>query len=254
MKTKLKCVGVGLLITLSFVIFIGIVSSVAMMTIESALNHVVMISGISQILYLVLAVSVLKIKKADIKARCGVNPVSYKAYLFPILAALCFSASSNIIQAIAPIPEALIGGVSENMGNSFLAFILSIFIVAPVVEEFVFRGLILTKLLSGLSEPASVLISALLFAAIHAMAGGIVTIVHAFLGGLIFALTYEKTRSLFPAILAHIFGNIGGYVPTIIYDWSALMQYIFAALLMAAAVMSCMAMLRKKISSGVSAK
>ncbi|MBD5522838.1 MAG: CPBP family intramembrane metalloprotease [Lachnospiraceae bacterium] len=46
------------------------------------------------------------------------------------------------------------------------------------------------------------------------MAGGIITVVHAFLGGLIFALAYVKTKSLFPAIAAHIFGNIGGYVPT----------------------------------------
>lgn len=67
-----------------------------------------------------------------------------------------------------------------------VAFVLSIFIIAPVVEEFVFRALLITKLRKEFTVTVSIITSAILFAFIHVMAGGIVTVIHAFLGGIIF--------------------------------------------------------------------
>ena len=127
-----------------------------------------------------------------------------------------------------------------------VAFVLSIFIIAPVVEEFVFRALLITKLCKEFTVTVSIITSAILFAFIHVMAGGIVTVIHAFLGGIIFSLAYIKTKSLFPAIVAHIFGNIGGYIPTITNNLLNTLQYAIAIAFFIATIMFCIMLIRKK--------
>lgn len=253
MKSHLKSMGSSLLITLSFVLGIGILSSAAMMAFKNSAEHVAFISGMAQAIYLLLVLLLLRIKKIDLKNTYGFTAVPVKKYLLPVAAAFCFSAFSNILQATAPIPPELIGGMSDDMEKSMIAFILSVFIIAPLVEEFVFRALIMTALRKGISTTVSIFISALLFALIHSMAGGILIVVHAFLGGLIFALSYVKTKSLFPAIIAHIFGNIGGYVPAVTGSLPAAAQYGLAAGLGLISVICCAELLRKHTASGGSA-
>lgn len=243
---KLKCVCGSVLITLSFVFFVGIISSIAMMTISNALSYVSLISGIAQILYLLVVVVVLKLRRIDFKSRCGITTVSYKEYIVPAVAAICFSLFSNIMQTVIPIPEAFVGGMSDDMGNSMLAFVLAIFIIAPIVEEMTFRGLIMTKLRKEFSAPISILISALLFGIIHFMAGGLVTVIHAFLGGLIFALSYEKTKSILPTIVAHFFANVGGVLMSVIDDWSVTVQCVLAVIFLIVTILSCVSLIRKK--------
>ena len=66
------------------------------------------------------------------------------------------------------------------------------------------------------------------------------------MGGLIFALSYVKTKSLSPAIAAHIFGNIGGYVPTVTKSLSVTIQYLTAIGFLIAAIIFCVILIRKK--------
>lgn len=246
MKIKLKYIGSSMLITLSFVFGIGVISSIGMIVIKNSTEHVALISGIAQALYLLSVILIFKVKKVDIQNSYGIKLVPFKEYLLPIIAAFCFSAFSNIVQTAAPIPQELVGGMSDDMEKSIVAFILSIFIIAPIVEEFVFRALIITKLRKEVSPVIAIIISAILFALIHSMAGGIITVVHAFLGGLIFALSYVKTKSLFPAIAAHIFGNIGGYVPTVTKSLSVTIQYVIAIGFLIATIVFCVILIRKK--------
>jgi len=244
-KKRIKCIGSAVLITVSFVFLIGMISSIAMMIIKNGLEHMALISGMAQAAYLLIVVLILKTKKIDIKNTYGLKVLSYKAYILPVIAAFCFSAFSNIIQSVAPIPQELIGGMSEDMEKSMVAFVLSVFLLAPFVEEFVFRGLIMTKLRKHTSVVTSILISALLFALIHIMAGGVVTMIHAFLGGIIFALAYEKTKSLYVAIVAHIFGNVGGYIPTLTNLLPDVVQYVVAVVCLVIAADACAKMGRK---------
>ncbi len=226
--------------------FVGVISSIGMIVIEDSLEHVALISGIAQALYLLLVIFIFALKKVDILNTYGLKAVPLKEYLLPVIVAFCFSAFSNIVQAAAPIPQELTGGMSDDMEKNITAFILSIFIVAPIVEEFVFRALIMTKLRKEVPTVISIIISAILFALIHFMAGGIITVVHAFFGGLIFALVYVKTKSLFPAITAHIFGNIGGCVPTVTNRLSVTIQYIIAVSFLIATIVFCVILIRKK--------
>lgn len=250
MKLHLKAIVSSLLITLSFILGIGILSSAAMMIFKGSADHMALISGMAQALYLLFVLFLLRMKRIDLKNTYCLKTVPLKKYLLPVTAAFCFSAFSNILQTATPIPPELIGGMSDDMEKSMTAFIVSVFIIAPMVEEFVFRALIMTALRKGISTTASILISALLFALIHAMAGGVIIVVHAFLGGLIFALSYVKTKSLFPAVIAHIFGNIGGYVPAVTAGLPAAAQYGLAAGLGLISVICCAGLLRKHAANG----
>ena len=103
---------------------------------------------------------------------------------------------------------------------------LAIGILAPIVEEMVFRGAILRTLLllggrgndqssmlnaqsSKLKAFAAILISALLFGAVH---GNVQQFVHATLMGLLLGWMYYRTNSIVPGIVFHWINNTAAYV------------------------------------------
>lgn len=134
-----------------------------------------------------------------------------KDLLIPIIAIITYSISFNLIINILPIPASLLGNTTKLgiASQSNLAFyILSILIIAPIVEEFAFRGIIMTKLKKEYSSIVAIMISAILFGLIHIMTGSILIVLFAIIGGIIFALSYEKTGTLFVPIIVHIVGNI----------------------------------------------
>lgn len=95
----------------------------------------------------------------------------------------------------------------ENMiinSNFTLAFITTC-ILAPIMEEIMFRGLILNNLLSKKSIWFSVIISSLIFGIIHF---NLVQGINAFILGIFLAITYIKTRNLWVCILGHFLNNL----------------------------------------------
>ena len=96
---------------------------------------------------------------------------------------------------------------------------LAIGILAPIVEEMVFRGAILRTLLllggrgndqsSKFKAFFAILISALLFGAVH---GNVQQFVHATLIGLLLGWMYYRTNSIVPGIVFHWINNTAAYV------------------------------------------
>jgi len=107
--------------------------------------------------------------------------------------------------------DALSAGARLWLGSPAIAtWIASALVVAPLVEEPVFRGVLYPSLASRTPRWAAILLSAALFAAAHLLWSWKLFLPWTqFLGGLIFAWAYERTRSLvFPALL-HFAGNLG---------------------------------------------
>jgi membrane protease YdiL (CAAX protease family) len=75
-------------------------------------------------------------------------------------------------------------------------------LLAPVVEELVFRGVLFRKWRRTLGPVKGLLLSSALFGVIH---GG--TMLPLAISGLSFALLYTSTRTLWAPILAHILNN-----------------------------------------------
>ena len=243
-SSKIKSIIISLLITLSFVFVIGVISSVFVMSLSDYESYMSFISGAAQLIYLAAAVLILKIRKNNITKKYNLSAIPLTEYVIPIGAGFCFSVFSNILQTILPIPEFLAGEAGETFGASIIAFIAAIYIIAPFTEEFVFRGLIMTRVRRTMGAFSSVCISAVLFGAIHLMTGSAVTVVHALLGGLIFGLAYEKTGSLFAAMAAHLAGNLGGLISYV--DLNISVKITAVILSGTASLLLCLLLIKKK--------
>lgn len=87
--------------------------------------------------------------------------------------------------------------------NSWIQDLILMCAIAPIVEEVVFRGLVLQNLMQRMSVTRAIFLSSLAFAVIH---------VHPFMliqfgFGIIVSVIYIKTQSLLVTIAAHILDN-----------------------------------------------
>jgi membrane protease YdiL (CAAX protease family) len=85
-----------------------------------------------------------------------------------------------------------------------ISVVLAICFFAPVAEEILFRGIILKGLMNSLSPLGSILISSVLFAAIHFSPNDFLTLFIAATG---YAILTLKAQSIWPAIIAHVINN-----------------------------------------------
>lgn len=88
--------------------------------------------------------------------------------------------------------------------NPILAFI-SVAILAPIVEEIIFRGIIFNESSKYKGGAFPIIISALLFGLAHMQP---IQIVYAFIVGLIFGFVYSKTHSLPIVMFLHMLNNL----------------------------------------------
>ncbi len=84
------------------------------------------------------------------------------------------------------------------------AIILSLVVLVPVAEELLYRGLVYTALRARLAAPAAIVASAAFFAAVHLNPTLLPSL---FLVGAGLAWLMERTGSLWPPIIAHVFIN-----------------------------------------------
>ena len=90
--------------------------------------------------------------------------------------------------------------------------------VAPVAEEFFFRGFFYRALRSRYSVLGAALVDGLLFGAIHwdfSTADGLLIIPPLTALGVIFCLVYERTGSLYPVIALHALNNAIAFAVTV---------------------------------------
>ena len=85
--------------------------------------------------------------------------------------------------------------------------LISVAFAAPLVEEFVYRGLVFGRLRRALGFRESAVISSVLFWASHWIASGAVTSPHQLAAGLILAWACERSRSLLAPTILHALGN-----------------------------------------------
>src|SRR5687768_11964523 len=87
-----------------------------------------------------------------------------------------------------------------------VASLLGTVVFAPVLEEIVFRGLLYGTLRRWVGWPTAALLSAAVFAGAHGY--GVAGFGSVFVSGVMWAVAYEKTRSLLPGMAAHAANNV----------------------------------------------
>ena len=86
----------------------------------------------------------------------------------------------------------------------FIGSIIRTVIMTPILEETLFRGIILKGFLKNYNKSTAIIVSSLLFGIIHPHIGQALA---AFIVGIFFAWLYIKTKSLLASIFAHFVDN-----------------------------------------------
>lgn len=108
------------------------------------------------------------------------------------------------LAGLIPVPEFLLrflgyGAQPQTIGN-----ILAIVVLAPIFEEYIFRGMLLDGLLKKHSPWQAILLSAFLFAFVHLNPWQFVA---AFTLGVFIGWIYHRTKNLALCILIHFINN-----------------------------------------------
>lgn len=141
--------------------------------------------------------------------RYTVDKISFKAVILVAVAAVAiqFGIISPLVSLI-PMPEFIQDMILELTRQSGFFTFLSVVIAAPVLEELVFRGIILDGLLTRYSPLKSILLSSMLFGVFHLNPWQFIT---AFILGLFSGWVYYETRSLTLSIVIHFVNNLLAY-------------------------------------------
>lgn len=132
----------------------------------------------------------------------GLRPVNWK---YPVLGALGTVALSVAVSQIGIEPEGVkqvIEGVREP--RQLTISLLCLALLAPLVEELVFRGLLYGWIAGRWGGWPAVIVSTLAFAGAHWEPAHVVLVLPL---GLLFGWLRRRTDSLLPSLVAHIVNN-----------------------------------------------
>ncbi|MCK5782577.1 MAG: CPBP family intramembrane metalloprotease [Flavobacteriales bacterium] len=126
-----------------------------------------------------------------------------KKYIYIILLAFVMMLWVDFFASLIPMPEWIMK-IFEEALNLSIPNIITIAILAPILEEILVRGLVLRGYLKNYSPKKAIILSAVFFGLIHLNPWQFIA---GFISGLLLGYIYYKTRSLAPSILIHFINN-----------------------------------------------
>ncbi|MGE4568387.1 MAG: lysostaphin resistance A-like protein [Bacteroidales bacterium] len=122
---------------------------------------------------------------------------------------------------LIPMPESIQKAFAEIVGQTGVSAFLMMVVAAPLVEETIFRGIMLDGLLKRYSPKVAILISSVLFGLVHLNPWQFITglIIGAFSGWI-----YYRSGRLFYSVIAHAAANLSGFVLRFFVDTEKMMS------------------------------
>ncbi len=143
--------------------------------------------------------------------------------------------------AMMALPEAWLDSYAEassGVSGGGVIGIVAVVLVAPVVEEFIFRGLIMTRLAQAMPGWLAAALSAAIFGLCH---GHPVWFAYTFVLGVLFGLMDLQLGSIWPSILAHMVFNGVGQVLDLLPEDDVVIMGAYLVLVAAAVVLPVLA-------------
>ncbi|MGJ7503970.1 CPBP family intramembrane glutamic endopeptidase [Variovorax sp. ZT5P49] len=166
---------------------------------------------------------------------------------------LTITSALNLLMRVVPL-SAWEESMFSRMADGSIAAVLAVCVLAPLLEEMLFRGIVLRGFLQRYPRWQAIFMSALFFGAAHM---NIYQFVVGFVMGTVLAWLYERTRSLIPCIALHAAYNITTLLLAEWLDAASPSRLMWAVLLaLAAAVcgtLALRAMLVPRAARGTSA-
>ena len=160
-------------------------------------------------LYIVARLGFKRIRKFDMpEYRWKFNREPIQVIL--VIAVMTIAASTLVSPLTALIPGA--DQFNQRMSEIFspnLFLFLSIVVAAPLLEEIVFRGVILEGLLKNYSPAKAIIWSSVIFSIAHL---NLWQAVGTFSFGLLMGWVYWKSNSIIPGMVIHFVNNLVGYL------------------------------------------
>jgi membrane protease YdiL (CAAX protease family) len=132
----------------------------------------------------------------------GLRPAPWRYAVFGALGTLALSVAVSQIGIEPQGMKEVVGFVREP--NQLVRSLLLLAVLAPLVEELVFRGLLYGWVAGRWGGTAGLIVSSLLFAAAHVEPAHVVLVLPL---GLLFGWLRRRTDSLLPSLFSHIANN-----------------------------------------------
>lgn len=200
-------------------------------------DYLIHISMISNLLVLAVLLVFFLARRRRPLQEVGLHPVPGRAAAGAVGAAPLLYAVITL--ALSLLPTAWLQDYSQAsapLSNTGTLPFLSVALVAPVVEEVIFRGLIQSRLARALPGWPAVLLSALAFALCH---GQPVWMGYAFLLGLVLGIMAWRAGSILPSVITHVVFNAIGQV-LVLPGLSQLNGLVVLAVLLLAGLALCL--------------
>ncbi len=161
--------------------------------------------NIFTIIFTIVLVIYLRRRRPEIFQIRSLKPLDYLLILLAF--GVIYAYFSNLL---------FVGGDIKNdllfFRHSPQAFLVALqpFIIGPILEELVYRGVLMTSFFEKSKFYLDCLLSAVMFSVAHLFSYGLSLEVfknYAFIG-LILAILFRKTRSIYPSIFVHMAWNI----------------------------------------------
>ncbi|ARC86335.1 CAAX protease self-immunity family protein [Clostridium argentinense CDC 2741] len=184
------------------------------------LNYILLISSIVTVLIFLIIYAIRKKKLTEEILLKKTKPMNMVIAVLIGTSVWLFNSGILVLLQLNGLLMEQFQGMNEILnplteGNLFI-MVLTIGIVAPFAEEFLFRGVIYRTLSKNISIPVTIIIQGVLFGIYH---GNLIQGVYASLLGIIFGFITYKTQSLWPAIIAHMTNNtIAVIIPAVMGD------------------------------------
>ena len=238
MKSILKSIGY----ILFYMVFQMIIMSMVSMVVGTASgskeqmemfvnNNMMLLTVISNILTVIILILFIKLRKKSLLEELQAKRVDIRNHILPCVITFTYSMAFSLLTYNMSFENTKIvqngveyySGLMPHLG--MILQIIALLLVAPITEEFICRGIILTQLRKEHGVMVSIVLSALLFAFLHIMAGGVVLVLASLIVGVILGVICIRTKSLLPAIAAHIFANLPDFIIPILPELTATLRY-----------------------------
>jgi membrane protease YdiL (CAAX protease family) len=166
----------------------------------------------SELSLIVPVIIVLFMKKRSLRRTFFINPVAIKPVLLVLILTAAFfivaDEINRLLQMFRPMDSDLLTGLKSLMvwenPEQRTALIAGAVILAPICEEFLFRGFVQGNLTQFMRHPKALIAGALCFTFIHFQPW---YFVQYFTFGLFLGICFHRFSSVLPCIAAHAFFN-----------------------------------------------
>ncbi len=171
-------------------------------------KNIILLQTIAAVLSIPLYFFVFHLRRVDLKNFIRLKKTSAANMLISavlgvvINLALSLLVALTAIDKLSPEHERFMFNILTETG--LWVGLIGIGIIIPITEELLFRGLVFNELRKNIPLLPSILIQALIFGAFH---GNLTQFLYTFVMGIVLALVYLWSDSLWPPVLVHIFLN-----------------------------------------------